>query len=88
MDYCNVEWLALETNKYSVIFEVAPKYCISDSFVDYEVYSISSMGFLPIVVDGNGHELNSLIPVYLSLLIPRMSMFIHTISCLTVSNFP
>jgi len=25
--------------------------CISDSFVDYEVYSISSKGFLPTVVD-------------------------------------
>ena len=47
-----VEWLALEMNKdHSVIFEVAPEYCIMDSFVDYEGYSISSMGFLPIVVD-------------------------------------
>ena len=35
----------------SVIFEIAPKYCISDFFVDYEGYSISSKGFLPIVVD-------------------------------------
>ena len=34
-----------------VIFEAAPKYCISDSFADYEGYSVSSMGFLPIVVD-------------------------------------
>ena len=32
-------------------FEIAPKYCISNSFVDYEGYSISSKGFLPIVVD-------------------------------------
>ena len=28
-------------------------YCISDSFVDYECYSISSKGFLPAVVDIN-----------------------------------
>ena len=56
LDYCDVEWLALETNgDLCVIFEVASKYCILDSFVDYEVYSISSMGFLPTVVDGNGH---------------------------------
>ena len=34
---------------YSV--EIAPKYCISDSFVDYEGYSISSKGFFPTVVD-------------------------------------
>ena len=36
---------------HSVIFENAPKYCISDSFVDYEGYSISSNGFLLIVID-------------------------------------
>jgi len=36
---------------YSVVFETAPKYCILDSFVDYEGYSISSKGFLPTIVD-------------------------------------
>ena len=36
---------------HSVIFEISPKYCISDSFVDYDGYSISSKGFLPTVVD-------------------------------------
>ena len=47
-----VEWFALEMNKdHSVIFETASKYCISDSFVDYDGYSIASMGFLPTVVD-------------------------------------
>ena len=52
LDYCDVEWFALETNQdHSVIFEAASKYCISDSFVDYEGYSVSSMGFLPTVVD-------------------------------------
>ena len=34
-----------------VVFEIAPKYCILDFFVDYEGYSISSKGFLPTVVD-------------------------------------
>ena len=52
MDYCDIEWLALEMNRdHSVIFETGPKYCILDSFVDYEGYSISSKGFLPTVVD-------------------------------------
>ena len=38
---------ALETNRdHSVIFEIASKYCISDSLVDYNGYSISSKGFL------------------------------------------
>ena len=32
-------------------FEIEPKYCILDSFVDYEGYSISSKGFLTTVVD-------------------------------------
>ena len=36
---------------HSVIFESASKYCISDSFVDHDGYSISSKGFLPTVVD-------------------------------------
>ena len=36
---------------HSVVFETASKCCISDSFVDYEGYSISSKGFLPTVVD-------------------------------------
>ena len=31
----------------SVVFEFIPKYCFSDSFVDYECYSISSKQFLP-----------------------------------------
>ena len=33
LDYCDTEWFALETD-HSVIFEIASKYCISDSFVD------------------------------------------------------
>ena len=52
LDYCNIEWFALETNRdNSVIFEIASKYCISNSFVDHDGYSISSKGFLPTVVD-------------------------------------
>ena len=47
LDYCDVEWFALETNRdHSVIFEIASKYCILDSFVDHDGYSISSEGFL------------------------------------------
>ena len=52
LDYCDIEWLALEMNRdHSVIFEIASKYCISDSFVDHDGHSISSKGFLPTVVD-------------------------------------
>ena len=56
LDYRDNEWFALETNRnHSVIFEIASKYYISDSFVDHDGYSISSKGFLPTVVDINGH---------------------------------
>ena len=41
--YCDIEWFA--------VFEMASKYCISDSFVDHDGYSISSKVFLPTVVD-------------------------------------
>ena len=52
LDYHDIEWFALETNRdHSAIFENASKYCISDSFVDNDGYSISSKGFLPAVVD-------------------------------------
>ena len=52
LDYCDIEWFALETNRdHSVVFEIASKYCILDSFVDHDGYSISSEGFLPAVVD-------------------------------------
>ena len=52
LDYCDIEWFALEMNKdHSVIFDIASKYCISDSFVDHDGHSISSKGFLPAVVD-------------------------------------
>ena len=43
---------------HSVIFETAPNYCISDSFVDYEGYFISSKGFLPIVQFGSVQSLS------------------------------
>ena len=33
------------------VFEIAPKNCMLDSFVDCEGYSIFSEGFLPTVVD-------------------------------------
>ena len=37
LDYCGVEWFALEANRdHSVVFEIAPKYCILDSFVNHE----------------------------------------------------
>ena len=52
LEYRDIEWFPLEMNRdHSVVFEIASSYCISDSFVDQDGYSISSEGFLPSVVD-------------------------------------
>ena len=52
LDCCDVELFALEMNlDDSVVFEIAPNYYISDSFIDSEGYSIPSKGFLATVVD-------------------------------------
>ena len=52
LDYHDIEWLALEMNKdHSVVFKIAPMFCILDSFVDYDGYSISSRGFLSMIGD-------------------------------------
>ena len=52
LDYRDIEWFALEMNRdHSVTFEIVSEYCILDSFVDYDGYSISSKGFLPTVAD-------------------------------------
>ena len=52
LDYCDIEWFALEMNRdHSVILGIASKCCILYSFVDYDGYSISPKGFLATVVD-------------------------------------
>ena len=51
LDYHDVEWFALEMNRDHSVIKTASKYCISNSLVDYDGYSISSEGFLPTVVD-------------------------------------
>ena len=35
----------------TTVSEIVPQYCISDSLVVHEGYSIASKGFLPIVID-------------------------------------
>ena len=52
-----------------LFLKIESKYCISDSFVDHDGYSISSEGFLPTVIDISSSELNSPIPVHFSSLI-------------------
>ena len=52
LDYYDIEWFALKTNRDNfVILKLASKYCISVFFIDYGDYSISSMAFFPTVVD-------------------------------------
>ena len=71
-----------------VDFELACKYCILDSFIDYEGYSISSKEFLPIIVDIMVIWVNLPIPNNFNSLIPKMSVFHLAISCFTTSNLP
>ena len=53
LDYCDVEWFALEMNwDHPVAFEsLYARTAFSISFVNYEGYSNFSKGFLPTVVD-------------------------------------
>ena len=52
LDYRDIEWFSLEKNRDDyVVYEIASKYCILDSFVDYDGYSISSKGVSPTIVD-------------------------------------
>ena len=82
LDYCDTEWFALEKNRdHSVVFETASKYCISDSFIDHDGYSISSKGFLPAVdVMVIWVKFTHFSPFFSSL-IPKMSMFTLAVSC-------
>ena len=35
LNYCDIGWFASETSRdHFVVFEIAPKYCILDSFLD------------------------------------------------------
>ena len=52
LDYYDIyEWFALEMNRDHCIVAIASKYCILDSFIAYDGYSISSKVFLPTVID-------------------------------------
>ena len=51
LDYCDVEWFALEmSGAHSLFLRWHPRTAFQ-TLVDYEGYSISSKGFLPTVVD-------------------------------------
>ena len=88
LDYCDIQWFTLEMNRdHSVVFEIASTYCISDSFVDYDGDSISSKGFLPIVVDTLVMWIKFTHSSPFSL-IPKMSTFTLAISYLITTNLP
>ena len=62
-----------------LFFEIPPKHCISDLFVDCEGYSISSKGFLTTVVDITVIWIKFTELVHFSSWIPQMLMFILAI---------
>ena len=52
LDYCDIEWFALETNRdHSVFLRLHPNTAFQTLFVDNHGYSIYFKGFLPTVVD-------------------------------------
>ena len=71
-------WIVCLRNKQKSFcrFEIASKYCISDSFVGYESYSISSKWFLPMVVEIKVIWVKLPIPVHFSSLI--LNVDIHS----------
>ena len=69
---------------HSLLFKIVSKYCILDSFVDYESYPISSKGFLPTIIDTLVIWIKSIL-AHFSPLIPKMSISTLAI-CLTTSN--
>ena len=73
---------------YSVIFETVSRYCIVESFVDSDGYSISSKGFLPTVVDIMVIRVKFTHSCPFTSLILKMSMFTLAISCLITANLP
>ena len=44
VDYCDIEWFALETDRdHSVIFAIASKYCISNSLERETLFSLGQI---------------------------------------------
>ena len=72
---------------HSVVFKIDPSTTFW-TLVDYEVYSISSKGFLSTVLDTTFIWLNSPLLVHFNSMILKMSMFTLVISCLTTSILP
>ena len=50
LDYCDIEWFALETEILPSFLRLHPGNAFWTLF-DYDCYSISSKGFLPTVID-------------------------------------
>ena len=87
LNYCDIEWFALETNRdHSVIFETEPKHfgllltMRATLFLLRESCPQSQIQW--------SSELNLFILIRLSSLIPKMAVFTLAISRLTLSNLP
>ena len=89
LDYCDIEWFILEMNRdHSVVFEIAPNTAFWTLLLTMRATLFLVKDYCPQQQIKWSSELNSPIPVHFSSLIPKMSTFILTISCLTISNLP
>ena len=81
MDYCDIEWFALERMENILLFlRFHPSAAFQTPLLTVST-TVCSMGLLPTVVDIMVFELSLPIPVHFSSLIPKMLMFTLAISC-------
>jgi len=73
---------------YKTVLESCKNTSVGDRFSSVQSLSHVRLSAIPESNLTWSSELNSPIPVHLSLLIPRMSTFTLAISCLTTSNLP
>ena len=88
LDYCAIEWFALETNRdHSVFWRLHSSTAVRTLLLTQD-YSASSKGSLLGVEETIIIWIKSAHSCPFSSLIPKMSTFTLAISCLTTSNLP
>ena len=89
LDYYDIEWFALEMNRdHFVIFEIAPNTAFQTLLLTMRPTPFLLRNSCPQQQIQWSSEINSLIPVHFSSLIPKMLIFTLALSCLTTSKLP
>ena len=89
LDYYDIEWFALEMNRdHFVIFEIAHNTAFQTLLLTMRPTPFLLRNSCPQQQIQWSSEINSLIPVHFSSLIPKMLIFTLALSCLTTSKLP